>query len=182
MAHSRRRKPQLYEATVGEPAIAGRFVVSDPLAQRSNQVRQLTFVPLPAIPQNKAILLRPCEDLPKAAAIAGFVRETHRSLERQTGGLLRAFFAAGGRDARASNLGASAWLAHESAEAAAQVHNVNKRCVLASSVPWRTAREISFSLHDHQFCRGAACCTESAEQPCFDERQSSSRPRRSQEP
>ena len=83
---------------MGEPAIAGRFVVSDALAQRSNQVRQLTFVPQPGMPRNKAILLRPCEDLPKAAAIAGFVRETHRSLERHSGRIRRGLEAAGGRE------------------------------------------------------------------------------------
>jgi hypothetical protein len=45
---------------MGEPAIAGRFVVSGALAQRSNQVRQLTFVPRPLIAQNEAIRRR-CE-------------------------------------------------------------------------------------------------------------------------
>ena len=56
--------------SMGEPAIAGRFVVSGALAQRSDLVRQLTFVPRPLIAQNEAILLRLSS---KAAAMdAGF--------------------------------------------------------------------------------------------------------------
>ena len=170
--------------SMGEPAIAGRFVVSGALAQRSNQVRQLTFVPHPAIPRNEAKLLRPCEDLPKAAAIAGFVRETHRSLDRHAGGLQRALIAV--------------WLDPRFKDPQLLQAELFAICVLCSTAILH-AKKVSTSVAAREppsyavAARTSTHCTtttstaaesllHSQQSKCYDERQSSSTPPRSQEP